>query len=313
MPSSSFRTFTDPDECAAAQHNSTNETTVARSGIYTATHVRITFQSVQMQRLFESLARTTHVTPSGTRAALTFQTTPGPSTIRNGVELGLGTFQRSHPEHSYFERSCGAASIGSLSLSPEEWAQIAPTMLGHDLTPLNDHQAMTPHPAAMTKLLRLHEAAGTLAQDAPAVLAHPEAARGLEQALIEAMVICAGGEMREDRMARRQHAAIMRRFYRTIEQSGDQPLYIPEVCKEIGASERTLRACCHEYLGMGSKRYLLLRRMNMVRRALQRAAPSEITVTEIATRYGFWQFGRLAGEYQAMFGETPSATLARPV
>src|SRR5262249_15350126 len=136
---------------------------------------------------------------------------------------------------------------------------------------------------------------------------------GLEQALIEAMVICAGGQAHENRVTLRQHAAIMRRFYQAIERSGDQPLYIPEICKEIGASDRTLRACCHEYLGMSPKHYLMLRRMNMVRRALQRASSSEITVTEIATRYGFWQFGRLAVEYRALFGEAPSATLARLV
>jgi AraC-like DNA-binding protein len=160
----------------------------------------------------------------------------------------------------------------------------------------------------------LHEAAGNLAEDAPAVLATPGAARGLEQALIEAVMDCLqGAEPHEDRTAARQHAAIMRRFHRVIERSGDQPIYLPELCREVGASARTLQDCCQEHLGMGPKRYLLLRRMHMVHRGLSQNTPAETTVTEVATRYGFWQFGRLAGEYKALFGESPSATLARPV
>jgi transcriptional regulator GlxA family with amidase domain len=124
---------------------------------------------------------------------------------------------------------------------------------------------------------------------------------------------CLGGsEVNEDRAALRRHAAIMRRFHRVIEEHLDQPLYITEICKEVGASTRTLNVCCQEHLGMAPKHYLLLRRMHMVRRALRESTPTETTVTEIATRYGFWQFGRLAGEYRSLFGEAPSATLGRP-
>jgi AraC-like DNA-binding protein len=126
------------------------------------------------------------------------------------------------------------------------------------------------------------------------------------------MVGCLGsGEIHEDRSALRHHTMIMRRFRNAVEENPDQPLYIPELCAAIGVSDRTLRVCCQEQLGMSPKRYLLLRRMHLARRALRDSSPGVTTVTDIATQYGFWQFGRFAGEYRAVFGETPSATLHR--
>jgi transcriptional regulator GlxA family with amidase domain len=103
----------------------------------------------------------------------------------------------------------------------------------------------------------------------------------------------------------------MRRFRRVVEENPDQPLYIPELCRAIGVSERTLRVCCQEQLGVGPKRYLQLRRLHLARRALRAARRDAATVTDIATRYGFWHFGRFAGEYQLLFDEAPSVTLHR--
>src|SRR5215475_5036222 len=67
-----------------------------------------------------------------------------------------------------------------------------------------------------------------------------------------------GGVDREDSAAVRRRAAIMRRFHRVIEEYLDQPLDMPQLAKAVGTSERTLTACCHEHLGMGPKRYVIL-------------------------------------------------------
>jgi AraC-like DNA-binding protein len=63
---------------------------------------------------------------------------------------------------------------------------------------------------------------------------------------------------------------------------------------------------------MGPIRYLWLRRMHLTRRALLQASPATATVTAIATDHGFWELGRFASEYRALFGETPVASLRRP-
>jgi transcriptional regulator GlxA family with amidase domain len=214
---------------------------------------------------------------------------------------------------NYYRLSAGFASYGSMSLPLEEMATVGEEMAAFDLSPPRDAMLITPPPAAMTRLQRLHAAAGQLAENAPEMIAHPEAARGLEQLLIHALVECLSfGQASEDRSALRRHATIMRRFRRAVEETSDQALYIPELSKAIGVSDRTLEVCCQEQLGMSPKRYLRLRRMHLARRALRDSASDITTVTEIATQYGFWHFGRFAGDYQSLFGEAPSATLHRP-
>ena len=152
---------------------------------------------------------------------------------------------------------------------------------------------------------------GASLRTAPEILAHPEAARSLEHDLVRALAACLGpATNEEDAVAKRRHAAIMRRFRGLVAASSDRPVYTTDLCAAIGVSDRTLEICCREHLGMGPQKYLRLRRMQRVRRALALADPGGATVTGIATAHGFWELGRFAAAYRSFYGESPSQTLA---
>ena len=219
---------------------------------------------------------------------------------------------RHSPFDEYHQRSSGSTSVGTVALPVEDLAEIWGTLAGGDLKPPLDTTLITPPAEAMRKLQRLHAAVSDLAETVPEIVAHSDAARGLGQALIEAVVGCfADCTEHRKSFAHVQHALVMRRFTRVLEENPEGPLFIPDVCAAIGVSERTLRICCQEHLGTPPKRYLVLRRMSLAQRGLRAAEPGATSVTAIGTRYGFWELGRFAVEYQARFGESPSATLRR--
>ena len=164
----------------------------------------------------------------------------------------------------------------------------------------------------MARLLQLHDNAVRLAETTPNRLAQPEVATSLERALIDAMIQCVTSTPLEMRATTRRHAEIIARLEDLLAANRDRPLYLGEICATTGVSERTLRVCCHEHLGMGPVRYLWLRRMHLARAALIRADPASATVTGIATDHGFWELGRFSVEYRTLFGESPSASLRRP-
>jgi AraC-like DNA-binding protein len=304
------QTFSDPDDYAAAIRQGTVELTITRRGLFSAKLTKIALHSLWMQRLSDNLPRVSHTYGWGGRALIGFRTQPGPSLVAGGIEMQPTNIVRYAEGQSYHRHSSGSASYAGMSLPVADVVSAGAAIAGVALAPPRDPVLITPSLAAMAKLQRLHAAAGQLAEDAPEILANPEAARGLEQALVEAMVDClVKSDVRQDSVGLRHHSLIMRRFRRVVEESPDQPLYIPEICQKIGVSGRTLRVCCQEQLAMGPKRYLLLRRMHLARRALRAAGSNETTVTDVATRYGFWELGRFAVEYRSLFGEAPSVTL----
>jgi transcriptional regulator GlxA family with amidase domain len=119
------------------------------------------------------------------------------------------------------------------------------------------------------------------------------------------------GALAKSKLRDGYHSEVIARFEEFLETRRYEPVYLAEICTAIGVSERTLRSCCQQYLGMAPIHYLWLRRMHLARNSLLSADSTLKTVTEIATAHGFWELGRFSVEYRTLFGESPSATLKR--
>jgi AraC-like DNA-binding protein len=253
-----------------------------------------------MHRFDESLPRIMRITPSGKRSVILFATQPHqPEMQVSGVEASQDQIATIGLDRPYYFRSSAACGWGTMSLTPEDLAAAGEAIIGRPLTPPSFPRWTRPPAPVASRLLQLHEAAGHLAKTAPDVLAKPEVARAIEEALVEAMVLSLGeGHSEGVRNVHRHRATIMRRLEEVLTSTPDRPFYMPQLCTTVGASYTTLRDCCQEYLGMSPRRYLWLRRMHLVRRALRIADAEMTTVTEIATDYGFWELGRFAGAYR---------------
>ena len=74
-------------------------------------------------------------------------------------------------------------------------------------------------------------------------------------------------------------------------------------------SVRSLQEGFRRSLDTTPMAYLRELRLEKVHQELAAADPAAVSVTEVATRWGFVHLGRFAAAYSRAFGERPSATL----
>lgn len=299
----------DPAELATIIRPTDGDVVVTEPGTFRSNATRLNMSRLWMQHVEETLPRIWQAEAPRNRVAIWFLTRPGYDAAFQGTEAGAGDIGICPIGQPMWQRLTGPSEWGSMSLSLEDWADLF-TVAGRDPLASPTGMVLTPQRADTQRLQRLHRSTARLACDAPELLDHPEVARGIEESLIEAMVECLQPPaVASADVPLRRRSQIMQRFRAVLDELGDAPLYVPELCTKLHVASRTLRAVCHEYLGMGPKKYLYLRRMHLVRRALRAGDAGAATVTGIATQFGFWELGRFAVEYKSLFGETPSGTL----
>src|ERR1700722_6350312 len=206
------------------------------------------------------------------------------------------------------------------SVARSHWGTIVvPTRLLASNTELRSRRAVVvpggvsrwrPSAKSCRYLTRLHSRATRAANLQADVITTAEAARALEQELIDAVIACLSeAPLAVSSDTHDRHADIMGRFEDLLQAHPDRAFTSADLCAALDVSGRTLRTCCDDHLGMGPNRYMRLRRMHSIRRALRTADPATARVSKLADQYGFGEAGRFAGVYRTWFGELPSVTL----
>jgi AraC family ethanolamine operon transcriptional activator len=178
-----------------------------------------------------------------------------------------------------------------------EWDEHTPRFLPSD-------------PELRARLHRTVRRAAATVASAPAALDLPQPrlalADELMRGLARVLASAAPGNQREAPQGRSARV-VVERADDALRSRIAEPVYVRELCEAAGVSERTLRAAFHQIYGLAPTRYLLLRRLHAVRRCLRDDDTSH-SVSAVAHRFGFWELGRFAAQYRALFGELPSQT-----
>jgi AraC-like DNA-binding protein len=312
MPGSVMSVFSEPDEFQAAlREDGVLSLLVTGHGQFRARLTQVTLQHVRLSASDERLSRIAFAAVPADTVFVSLPVGDRPAPIWDGREMRVGEMITLGPGQRAHARSDGPCHWGTIRLPAEELAQYGGALRGAAFV-VPPVARWRPPRAALRQLRHFHQAAVRTAKARSGVLADREAAHGLEQQVIHALVeSLSAGPIDEETAAASRHREILARFEDLL-YAGPLPS-ISEIGTALGVSHRMLGECCQKNLGMSPSRYRRLRRMQQVHRALRNENPDTARVSEVAERYGVHDLGRFARHYRAFYGELPSAAFAGDV
>ena len=281
-------------------------------GQFRARLTQITLHRLRLAGGDEQLSRIAFVAVPHDMVLISFPIGAASSLIWDGIGVRAGEIMIIGPGRRVHARTDGPCRWGAIWLPAEELIRYGRALTGAPFSVPPVARCWRPPPAAGRYLRQLHAAAIRVAKTQPQALVDAEAAHGLEQQLIGILVECLTGLVDKRVPAIGQCQNILGRFEDLLQAEPARNLRMAEICSALAVSDRQLRILCAGHLGIKPIAYIRLRRMSLVRRALgQCEGNGGANVTEIARRHGFHNGGSFAASYRNLFGELPSATLAR--
>lgn len=131
-----------------------------------------------------------------------------------------------------------------------------------------------------------------------------------ESGVLEALIRCLVNSRCSTKTKQKKlkdHA--LRQVLACIEMQLGETLTVTGLCQVAGVSDRTVQQAFKEHYGISPKTYIKTLRLNHLHRQLAKMRPEKVSISKLASQYGFWHMGQLARDYRALFGELPSETL----
>lgn len=305
------RSFVDPHHYHSEIRGGDSLLSFLGRGTFRGEVTTILAGQVTLQRARENLPRLSCSSMPPHKVGILGWLADSPLPIVRGTQMERGDWMCLGEGMQSHHRTSGPVDCVVLTLDAGDLARAAFALTGRDLI-VTATKILRPPAGLGTRLVSAIEAVLHISEILPDAFTSPRAAHALEATLLRLMVMClVHGEIRQESSPQHRRAAIATRFAAAVEANLDGPLLIPDVCRDIGVPERTLRNLCQEQLGMSPHQFLALRRLHLVRQILLRSDSHSATVTDIITSHGIWELGRFAGSYKALFGESPSATRLR--
>ncbi len=311
MPGSRASVFWEPEEFEdALRADGVAALLVTGPGQFRARLTQISLDRLRLASAEEEVARVALVAVPADSILVSWLVGGKPGPVWGGIEMQAGEMLTLGPGSRVHARTSGPCRWDIIRLPEKELLCYGRAMCGPGLDVPPAPAVWRPTPAAARHLAQLQRAVTRMAEARSGALTDAEAAHGMEQQLIHGLIEClSGGPAQNETSAARRHRGIVAGFEDLLQ--ADPFPSMTEISSALGVSERTLRECCKKHLDMGPSRYRHLRRMQQAHRALRTENPDTGSVSEVAERYGIRDLGRFAGDYCALYGELPSATLQR--
>ncbi len=225
---------------------------------------------------------------------------------RAAEEFGPGELFSFSPPDRPYEGRVRTAKYSITMFSPALLDEVAGT---ERPVRLLDHRPHDEHVAGRLRaaITHLHDAVLTVPEARDNALVVSTASQYLAACVLTAFPNTAIAERDVDRND--AHPRALRRAIAFIDANADRDITAADVARAAGVSARAVQLAFRRHLGLTPTAYLRRVRLDGARAELRAGSPQNLTVTQVATRWGFARPSTFAAHYRAAFGESPSRTL----